>query len=163
MKIEEKFIVAAPLEQVWAFIRDPAKVGPCLPGCDGVEAIGPTTYRATVTVAFGPIKPRFALLVELTEERPPHFAATETRGEEGGNASRLSAKSTLSLSPLPDGATEVHYCSEVSVVGRLATYGMGLMKKKAKTLGEEFARNVRAALETEPSAADGLAPSPMRQ
>ena len=53
----------------------------------------------------------------------------------------------------------MHYASEVSIVGRLATYGLGLMKKKAKILGEEFARNVRAALEAEPNKTPALASS----
>ena len=64
MQIEERFVVAAPIERTWMFIRDPATLGPCLPGCDGIEAVGATTYRARFTIAFGPIKPSFAVTVE---------------------------------------------------------------------------------------------------
>lgn len=148
MKIEERFVVAAPIETVWTFIRNPEKIGPCVPGCLGIETIDDRNYRAKVAVAFGPIKPTFGLEMQLTDERPPNFALVVSKGEEGGNASRFSATSTLALTPVESNATEVHYASEVSVVGRLATYGLGLMKKKAKTLGEEFASNIRKALES---------------
>jgi len=153
MKIEERFVVAAPISTVWTFIRDPEKIGPCVPGCTGIEMIDDRNYRAKVTVALGPIKPTFGLELQLTEERPPHFASVVSRGEEGGNASRFSATSTLLLTSAENNSTQVHYTSEVSVVGRLATYGLGLMKKKAKTLGEEFALNIRKALEADKGAA----------
>ena len=147
MKIEDSFRVARPIEQVWAAITDPARVGPCIPGCRGVEVTGPASYKAAVQVAIGPIKTEFNLVVEVTEERPPGFAATVTRGEEGSRVSVLSAHSTLRLAPAGDSATNVHYSSEVSVVGRLGRFGLGVMKKKAKAMGDEFAAAFRTRVE----------------
>ena len=139
MKIEETFRVAAPLDRVWRVITDPEQVGPCIPGCQEIEVTGPTTYRATVKMAIGPIKTTFNVDVELTEERPPNYAATVSRGEEGGKASTLTAKSELKLAGVDGNETEVTYSSEISLAGRLGKYGLGIMKKKAKTYGEEFA------------------------
>ena len=139
MKIEETFEVAAPVDRVWAVITDPELVGPCIPGCQAIEVTGPNTYKATVKVAVGPIKTTFNVDVELTEERAPNFAASVTRGEEGGKASTLTARNELHLKPLDNGATEVTYASDVSLVGRLGKFGLGIMKKKAKTYGQEFA------------------------
>jgi carbon monoxide dehydrogenase subunit G len=39
--------------------------------------------------------------------------------------------------------TEVRYSSEVSVTGRLAKYGLGMMKKRVDRLGVEFAERFR--------------------
>ncbi len=153
MRIEERFIVSAPLDEVWAFIRNPGKIAQCIPGCAGIETVDDSNFRAKIVVSFGPIKPTFMLELQLVEERAPHFARVTSRGEEGGNASRFTATSTLELAAAETNATEVHYVSEVSVVGRLATYGLGLMKKKAKTLGEEFASKVRKSLEGSQTAA----------
>jgi carbon monoxide dehydrogenase subunit G len=147
MRIEDSFRVAAPVDRVWRFITDPAEVGPCLPGCQNVEVTEPNKYRATIRVAVGPIKTTFNVLVELTEQDPPHRAASVTRGEEGGKASTLTAQSELRLAALDDGGTEVHYASEVALVGRLGKFGLGIMKKKAKSLGEEFAAAFRARVE----------------
>ncbi len=139
LKIEETFRVAAPIERVWRVITDPEQVGPCIPGCQEIEVTGPTTYRASVKLAIGPIKTTFNVDVELTDERPPSYAATVTRGEEGGRASTLTARSELCLAAVDGGATEVTYRSDISLAGRLGKYGLGIMKKKAKTYGEQFA------------------------
>jgi carbon monoxide dehydrogenase subunit G len=147
MKIEGSFRVAAPIETVWRHITDPDQVAPCLPGCDMVEVTGPNAYRATIRVALGPIKTSFNVYVELTEQQPPHFAASLTRGEEGGKASTLTAHNELRLRAVDGGATEVSYSSDVSLFGRLGKYGLGVMKKKAETLGREFAQAFSARVE----------------
>ena len=38
---------------------------------------------------------------------------------------------------------EVGHSGEVSVVGRLGKFGLGIMKKKAETLGREFACSIQ--------------------
>ena len=147
MKIEDSFTVDAPAERVWRMITAPQVVAPCVPGCEAVEATGPDSYKARVKVAVGPIKTTFDVTVEVAEERPPSFAASVTRGEEGGRASTLTAHNTLHLTPLDGGGTEVRYASEVSIFGRLGKFGLGIMKKKAKALGAEFAGAFREAVE----------------
>ena len=156
MIIEEEFTVEAALGHVWNCIRDAAFVAPCVPGCQDVEDIGDGAYRAAVKVGIGPIKTVFKLDIQVSEEAPPGFARIETRGQEGTNASRLTAKSDLTLSAAGAGVTKVHYRSDVQVVGRLAKFGLGIMKKKAKALGAEFAENFRAAAEAgSPAAISG--------
>ncbi len=148
MKIEETFSVNAPIDRAWRFIMNPDQVAPCIPGCGDVEILGENKYRANVKLAVGPIKANFNVTVEITEQQAPNFAATLTRGEEGGKASMVTANSELRLKPVNGEQTEVNYKSEVSIVGRLGKFGLGIMKKKAKAVGEEFAENFRARLET---------------
>lgn len=99
----------------------------------------PDDLQTRVKVALGPIKTTFNVDVELTETRPPDYVASITRGEEGGRASKLTAKSELRLVAIDHGETEVTYSSKISITGRLGRFGLGIMKKKAKTYGEEFA------------------------
>ena len=146
LQIEDSFTVDAPLERVWSMITDPEVVGPCIPGCQHIEVTGPDTYKADIKVAVGPIKTTFTVTVEKTGERPPHFASSTTRGEEGGRASTLNATSTLSLAEV-DGKTEIAYASDVSVFGRLGKFGLGVMKKKARDLGQNFAETFREKVE----------------
>jgi len=147
MLIEQAFEVDAPIDRVWTFIRDPETVGPCLPGCQGIEVTGDKTYKSTIKVGLGPIKTSFVVDVELIEEDPPHFAKSMTKGEEGGRASSVTAQSELRLRDLGNGATEIAYTSDVNVVGRLAKFGFGIMKKKAQSMGVEFADAVKMKLE----------------
>ena len=143
MRMEGRFEVAAPRERVWRCITDPTLMVGCIPGCERIEAIDARNYRATILVEVGPIKARFNLLVEVTEETPLASVASVTRGEEGSRASILSAENLVALAELAPDRTEVHYSSEVAVTGRLAKYGLGVMKKRVARLGEQFAERFR--------------------
>ncbi len=139
MKIEDSFEVAAPRARVWRLITDPETVAGCVPGCDGVEVVSPTLYRARVSVKVGPIKASFNMEVELTQETPPEELRSKSRGEEGSRASTVSSENLLRLEEIDADNTRVHYEAEVSVVGRLGKFGLGVMKKKAESLGRDFA------------------------
>lgn len=154
MKIDDTFQVAAPIERVWDAITDPDIVAPCVPGCEGVEVLSPTAYRAAVKVQVGPIKAKFNVDVEITAEDRPRSLTSVTRGEEGGRASNVRAENVLELEAVGPQETKVHYSSDVSVTGRLAKFGLGIMKKKAKALGEDFAEAFRAKVETGTPARD---------
>jgi carbon monoxide dehydrogenase subunit G len=147
MRIEDSFVVAAPAERVWRFITDPNEVGPCIPGCEAIEVTGPRTYAASIKVQVGPIGATFRVEVEVTEEEPPHRVLSVTRGEEGTRSSVLQAQSELRLEALEEARTAVHYSSEVAVVGRLGKFGLGIMKKKAGSLGQQFAESFRTRVE----------------
>ena len=147
MRVEDSFVVDAPIERVWAYITNPDEVAPCLPGCESVEVTGPKSYKASVKLAMGPIKTVFQVTVEVTAEEPPTFASSVTRGEEGGRASSLVAHNELRLATMADGKTEVRYASDVSIFGRLGKFGLGMMKKRAATTGSDFAKAFTARVE----------------
>jgi uncharacterized protein len=147
MRITDHFIVAAPASKVWAAITDPTIVAPCVPGCQGVTVISPTLYKAKVRVQLGMIRAEFNVDVELTTQDPPNELRSRSRGEEGGRASSISAENVLRLVARSTGETEVSYDSEVSVVGRLGKFGLGVMRKKAESLGREFATAFKSRVE----------------
>jgi uncharacterized protein len=139
MKIEGSFEVDAPLDAVWTHIRDPKLVASCMPGCTGVEALSPTLHRASIGVALGPIKAAFNVEIEILEEIEQSSIRSRTRGEEGGRASTVSSDNLLRLEALGEAKTLLIYSSEVSVVGRLGRFGLGVMRKKAESMGRDFA------------------------
>jgi carbon monoxide dehydrogenase subunit G len=150
--IDGQFDVAAAPADVLAHLFDARLMASCLPGCESLEQSGDDRYRAVVAVALAGVKARFDLQVEVTERLADGVRAT-TRGEEGGNASTLQAKSEVRLSSVA-GGTHVDYRSDVAVTGRLGRFALGMMKKKAQSLGDEFAANLQQALA-------GAAPAPV--
>ena len=148
MKIEDSFTLNAPQGDVWVAITNPDVVTPCVPGCQNVQILGPNIYSAEVNVKVGPIKAQFQLNVEVTRKMPPLEVHSTTRGEEGSRASVLQAESVVRLKQIDANTTEVYYSSEVSIVGRLGKFGFGIMKKKAKTIGNEFAEAFRKTVES---------------
>lgn len=146
MRIEERFEVQASPDAVWAFLLEPERISPCIPGCEELAVEHPGRYRAVIKVQVGPIGAAFRVVVEVTEQQAPSFLRAVIRGEEGTRASVLTAHNELHLRPLDGSGTEISYSSEVSVVGRLGKFGLGVMQKKARTLGGEFAERLRAAI-----------------
>ena len=146
MKIDERLTIAAPIDKVWAFIRNPDTAAPCVPGCESVETLSDKSYRSTIAVALGPIKARFNVVVEITEESPPHRLLCVTKGDEGSKASMISATSEIVLTAVDDQTTAIACSSEFSIVGRLGKFGLGIMKKRATQLAGEFAAAVQERL-----------------
>jgi carbon monoxide dehydrogenase subunit G len=145
MLIEGQFPIAAAPETLLVHLFDAGLMASCLPGCEKLEAIDADRYRAVVAIAMAGIKARFDLQVEITRRDAQNVWAV-TRGDEGGHASSLQADSRVSLEPTPEG-TLVSYRSEVSVTGRLGRFALGMMKKKAQSMGDEFAANLQRKLE----------------
>ncbi len=158
MLIDGQFDVAAAPAVVIAHLFDARLMASCLPGCESLQEAGEDRYRAVVAVALAGVKARFDLQVEVTERLADGVRAI-TRGEEGGNASTLQATSEVRLTPNA-GGTHVDYRSEVAVTGRLGRFALGMMKKKAQSLGDEFAANLQRALTAAPEPAAATTPGP---
>jgi carbon monoxide dehydrogenase subunit G len=157
MLIDGRFEVAAAPAAVLAHLFDARLMASCVPGCESLEPSGDDRYRAVVAVALAGVKARFDLQVEVTERLADGVRAS-IRGEEGGNASTLQAASEVHLSPSANGGTQVDYRSDVTLTGRLGRFALGMMKKKAQSLGDEFAANLQRALAAEPPTATAAAP-----
>lgn len=149
MRIEGGFNVPASRVMVFEKITDPAVMAVCIPGCEEIEVVSPTCYRAKVKVAVGPISARFNLVVDITHQDAPMVVLSTTKGEEGTRASIVSAENELRLEEVEGGTTDVQYVSVVSITGRLGKFGLGVMKKKADALSAQFAENFRQHFYTE--------------
>ena len=149
MLIEEKFSIKAPIEKIWDFLLDAPRLASCVPGCEGVEVIDENTYLTSVKAKVGPISARFKIRLTILEKERPHRILTSGKGEDSMMASSLVSKNEIQLKTLSEKETEVTYRSEVSVLGTLGKFGEGIMRKKAKEMGEQFASNLRSKIETE--------------
>lgn len=148
MLIEEKFSVKAPIEKVWNLLLDAPLLASCVPGCEGVEVLDQNTYLTSVKAKVGPISARFKIRLTINEKDPPHRLVTTGKGEDSGMASSLLSKNEIRLQSLSEGETEIYYRSDVSVLGTLGKFGEGIMRKKAKEVGEQFAQALKSKIET---------------
>lgn len=147
MIIDGEFEIESTREDLYRHIINAELMAGCIPGCESLEQISPNSYRARVTIGLGSIKAAFNLVVEITKENPPESVFSVTRGEEGGKASTVTANNEVYLVDLGNGVTKVRYVSDVSVTGRLGKFALGVMKKKAQSMGKEFADNLCVKLQ----------------
>jgi carbon monoxide dehydrogenase subunit G len=148
MLIEQTFSVKAPIKKVWDFLLDANQLASCVPGCEGAEALDEKTYLTTVKAKVGPISARFKIRLTIIEKDPPHRLLTTGKGEDSTMASSLISKNEIRLHCVSEGETEIHYRSDVSVLGTLGKFGEGIMRKKANEIGEQFVLALRTKIET---------------
>ena len=147
MLIEEKFSIKAPIKNVWDFLLNPESIGPCIPGCEKIEAINEKEFLSTVKVKVGPITVRFKFKTMIEEISPYTYIRTVGGGDELDKKGHFKQQTTIMFNKLSEEETEVSYRSEISIVGRLATFGERIMRAKAKELGKEFINAVKGKLD----------------
>jgi len=146
MIIEGKFTLKAPIQETWDNLLNPETLASCIPGCEKMEAVDEKTYDCMVKQKVGPISVRFKFTTTLTEINPPtHLAAIGT-GADVGKAGTFNQKTAVDLKEVSAGEVEVSYRSDVTIVGRLATFGDRIMRAKAKDIEQQFTQALREKL-----------------
>ena len=148
MLMEGKFTLKAPVQEVWDFLLEPGTLASCIPGAEKMEAIDDRTYETIVKQKVGPITVRIKFTTTLTEMDPPRYLKAVGRGADISKAGTFTQETTVNLTEIANGEVEVSYSSNVSMVGRLATFGERIMRAKSKSVGEEFTRNLHEKLKS---------------
>jgi hypothetical protein len=146
MRLTSTFRVRAAPARVWDVLLDPSALLASMPGCEAIERVSDTVYRARLRVKVSYITLSAATETVITAIDPPRRLESTTRGEDASLASSLRVDSRLTLHP--DGeTTEVRYDMDISLWGRLGALGEAVFRGKATELGAEFGRRLAARLE----------------
>jgi carbon monoxide dehydrogenase subunit G len=144
IKVHHQFTVPAPLESVWAFLRDVNSFASCIPDVQRVQAMDERTFSAVVKVQILTMKAQFQVTATIVEETPPTHLVSELRGEDAERGGTISLRNVLDLRSLPTGETEVSYVVDGKLSGKLAALGGGMaVKLKSMQMGKEFAAEVK--------------------
>lgn len=142
--VERTFDVHAPLAQVWDFLSDFVRLGTTLPGCERVEILSPLQTDWYMERKVGFLRKRFVVRTETTEfDEPRHAAWT-------GESKELSMGGSIQLRPIDAARTSVTYVGAVKAKGPARHILNRYFKSRLEADIDEFVRNVRAKLETEP-------------
>jgi carbon monoxide dehydrogenase subunit G len=133
-------------ERVWAFVMDVPSVATCIPGCDGVEALGDDRYKAVVTVKVGPIALRLASEISIVDKNEAAKSAA-LRVEAADKRVGGAVKATMAMKLEGyDGGTRLEVSTDANVMGRIGDFGQAVIRKKADQTLTEVAENLRKAL-----------------
>lgn len=169
MDLENSFVVPADIETAWATLIDVEAIAPCMPGatltsCEGDE------FAATVKVKLGPVTMNFAGSGTFVSKDPQaHVAVIEASGKETKGAGTAGARITATLTPEGPNATRATIVTDLTVTGKAAQFGRGVMADVSKRLITQFsgnleqviaARTMQAPAAVEESGADATAVVP---
>ena len=154
MKIEDTFRVDLPIEEAWRVLLDIERIAPCMPGAELQEVDG-DEYRGVVKVKVGPITAQYKGAARLVEaDAAVHRAVIEASGRDTRGQGNASATVTMSLTSLSGESTEVSVDNDVTVTGKVAQFGRGVMADVSSKLLAQFVE----CLET--NVLGGAAPTP---
>jgi carbon monoxide dehydrogenase subunit G len=148
MQIDGKFVVNGKIQEVWAMVLEPGTLASCIPGAEKIESTDNKTYNCLVKQSVGPISVKLQFVVVLTEITPPTYVKAVGRGEALGKLGTFGIDLTVHLVEQQNKAVEIDYRADVSMVGKLATFGERIMRAKVKSVGDEFTRNLEKKLKS---------------
>ncbi len=138
--IDLQFEIDAPIELVWAYFRDPPRVAPCLPGAELTRILDEKTYEGKVRVQVGPVVAQYAgkLIIERLDSTA-YVGEMAAHGDQQGATGRAQARIRYQLRPVAEDRTEIILHAEVSIAGRLARLGGGMIQAVSRQLLRKFA------------------------
>lgn len=170
IRIDERYVVRAPVERVWDFLVDPRRVVSCVPGGELTSVRDPRTFDGRIRVAVGPLTLAYGGRVQLAEvdaaSRRVRIVGS-ARERAGDDTARLTLDSWLA--PVPGIGTEVVAHARVDVEGRIVDLGRGFLERLGHVVFQRFAGSVRETIEAEQAegaaverAAHAAPPQPLR-
>ncbi|MEU3982070.1 SRPBCC family protein [Streptomyces sp. NPDC026672] len=152
MELHHEFTVPVPVEDAWPALLDIERVAPCLPGAT-VEEFDGKTVTGSVKVKVGPVTVTYrgtAVFEEQDEAAHRMVLAANGRETRGQGTARATVTATLAGR---DGGTAVSVRTDLTVTGRPAQFGRGVIAEVGDRLIGQFAACLAERL-AEPAARD---------
>lgn len=136
MKVSGRHTIAAPRQQVWAALQDPAVLARTIPGCESLEVTAPDCYAATVTAGVASVKGTYQGRVSLSDKDEPTTFCL--RAEGAGAPGTIRADATIRLDEVEGGSTSVAYDADAVIGGMIGGVGQRMIAGVAKKTAGEF-------------------------
>jgi carbon monoxide dehydrogenase subunit G len=153
-QLVNEFTVNRPLAEAWPVICDLERIAPCLPGAQLLEIEG-EEYRGVVKVKLGAVATQFkgsAHFVERDDEQ--YRAKLRGEGRDTGGRGNAAADISATAEALSPTSTKVVVIADLHITGKVAQFGRGILGDVSKKLMTQFADNLNAMLDAEPSPAE---------
>lgn len=137
MEMSSTRIVNAPPETIWQALNDPAILKECIPGCETLERVSDSEWRAVVAAKVGPVSARFTGRMLLADLDPPNGYTLKFEGQ-GGAAGFANGEAKVALTPAEPGKTALAYTAKAQIGGKLAQIGSRLIDGAAAKMADDF-------------------------
>lgn len=146
MELTNDFVIDRGIEETWRILNDLEFIAPCMPGAQLTEVEG-DEYRGMVKIKVGPITANYkgkASFVEQDEANHVAKLKADGRDPRQGNANALV---TATMEELAAEQTKVTIHSDLTLSGKIASFGRGAIEDVSKKLLGQFTDNLQAKLE----------------
>ncbi|HXB47322.1 MAG TPA: SRPBCC family protein [Streptosporangiaceae bacterium] len=136
MKLDNEFTVGVPIEQAWAVLTDLELIAPCMPGAQ-LTGVTDDGYTGKVKIKVGPVTAEYAGTAQFSvKDETSYRAVIDARGRDSRGNGNATAVISAQLQPA-GGSTQVSVSTDLTIAGRIAQFGSGMIKEvSAKLLGQ---------------------------
>lgn len=139
--VREAVVVAAPREAIWALFDDPDSLKRVLPGAESLVADGPGRWTGVLSSKVGFLTVRADAVARVEDVRRPDHMRLEIEGRPRGVAGSFQASIPFDLADDPAG-TRISYAVGLAVTGRLAAFGLPLLRSTLRTQVAQLVANL---------------------
>lgn len=165
MIIENEFVVHAPKQEVADYLLTPDRMLHCVPGIEEVTEEGDGTYSAKLHAKVGPVKAAFQGNVTFDGSESPDKIKATAEGRDRRTGSSVQVVLEASLTELDERETRVSNHADVTMRGRFARFGGGVIQSISQEMIQDFAGCVQHELtgeEPPERSSSGLASTALR-
>jgi uncharacterized protein len=145
VELNNEFRVAVPAAKTWEVLTDVERVAPCLPGATLLSVDG-DEFTGAVKVKVGPITVSYKGEAAFQEkDAAAHRVVLKASGKETRGNGNAAAIVTAQLKDEGD-ATGVVITTDLTISGKAAQFGRGVLSDVANNLIGQFAKSLEASV-----------------
>ncbi len=153
MELINEFKVPVPIEKAWEVLTDLKLIAPCLPGAE-LDRVKNGEYEGTIKVKVGPIVTSYAGVATWVDRNHKTYTAIlKADGKESKGTGSAAAVVHATLKPIivdDNSITRVTVTTNLSISGKVAQLGRGLLDDVSGKILDIFASNLSNLLNGKP-------------
>ncbi|ULE35209.1 SRPBCC family protein [Mycobacterium sp. IDR2000157661] len=159
MELTNEFRVAVPAAKTWEVLTDVERVAPCLPGATLLSVDG-DEFTGAVKVKVGPITVSYKGIAAFQEkDAGAQRVVLKAEGKETRGNGNAAALVTAQLKEAGPAATAVYITTDLTISGKAAQFGRGVLADVASNLIGQFAKSLEASVLGDSAPGTGPAPT----
>ena len=143
MKLENRCLVPANIQNTWDLIMDIPRAATCVPGMQEITLDEDGKYQASLRVKVGPMGLTLAGSLQILEQsasgKEARFLIEASDRRVGG---ALRADLLMQLLEQGEDQTELVLNTDTTFIGKLGELGQPIIRRKANNTMQEFANNL---------------------
>ena len=157
MDLQNSFVVPADIDTAWKTLLDVEAIAPCMPGAT-LDTVDGDTFTGSVKVKLGPVNMTYGGKARFVEkDEAQHRAVIEGTGKETRGSGTASALVTCQLVAETADRTRVEVTTDLTVTGKPAQFGRGVMQDVAGRIIDQFSANLASVIATRGARAEAEA------
>ena len=145
MELTSEFRVGISMAEAWNVLTDLERIAPMMPGAQ-LEEVEGDEYRGVVKIKVGPISSQYKGVITFVErDEAAGRVVLQASGRDTKGQGNANAVITATMTPYGD-ETQVNMVTELTITGKVAQFGRGVLADVSSKLIDQFAESLAADL-----------------